>query len=246
MVKRMAKRSAGKRSSAKRSTRAAAPDPSLPPRERAISALMQLLAEHPWIEIEISDIAERAGMTLGELREEFSSPLAILAAHMQAIDRQVLDAGTPDDAEMTPRERLFEVLMRRLEALAPHKEAIRSLMHSVRRNPPLALALNGLAVRSQHWMLTAAGISAHGPKGMIRAQGLAVMFAQVVGVWLDDDESGLDRTMAALDRGLTSGQRWSGLLDDLMCLPGALLRRGRRYRRHRRADEAYDDDIAAA
>lgn len=241
----MAKRSAGKRATAKRPARAAAPDPSASPRERAINALMQLLAEHPWIEIEISDIAERAGLTLGELREEFGSPLAILAAHMKALDRQVLDASTPDDAELTPRERLFEVLMRRLEALAPHKEAIRSLAHSARRNPPLALALNGLAVRSQHWMLTAAGINAHGPKGMIRAQGLAMMFAQVIGVWLDDDETGLDRTMAALDRGLTSGQRWSGLLDDLMCLPEALMRRRRRYRRHR-ADEAYDDDIAAA
>lgn len=242
----MAKRSAGKRSNTKRPARAAAPDPSAPPRERAIAALMQLLAEHPWIEIEVADIAERAGLTLGELRDEFSSSLAILAAQMKAIDKQVLDAGTPDDAEMTPRERLFEVLMRRLEALAPYKDAIRSLARSARRNPPLALALNGLAVRSQHWMLTAAGISTHGPKGMIRAQGLAVMFAQVVGVWLEDDDAGLDRTMAALDRGLTSGQRWSGLLDDLMCLPDALIRRRRRYRSHRRADEAYDDDIAAA
>ena len=242
----MAKRSAGKRSTAKRPARAATSDPSVPPRQRAIDALMQLLAEHPWIEIETRDIADRAGLTLGELRDEFSSPLAILAAQMKAIDKQVLDAGTPDDAEMTPRERLFEVLMRRIEALAPHKEAIRSLARSARRNPPLALALNGLAVRSQHWMLTAAGISTHGAKGMLRAQGLAVTFAQVVGVWLDDDEAGLDRTMAALDRGLTSGQRWSGLLDDLMCLPEALIRRGRRYRRHRRDAETYDDDIAAA
>ena len=51
----MAKRSAGKRSNTKRPARAAAPDPSVPPRERAIAALMQLLAEHPWIEIEVTE-----------------------------------------------------------------------------------------------------------------------------------------------------------------------------------------------
>ena len=38
-------------------------------------------------------------------------------------------------AEEPPRERLFDVLMRRLEALAPHKAAIRSLLRSARRHP---------------------------------------------------------------------------------------------------------------
>ena len=55
--------------------------------------------------------------------------------------------------------------MRRIELLSPHKEAIRSLLRSTRRDPPLALALNAMAVRSQQWMLTSAGISASGPKG---------------------------------------------------------------------------------
>ena len=114
-------------------------------------------------------------------------------------------------AEESPRDRLFDVLMRRLDAMAPHKAALRSLMHSATRNPGLALALNGLAVRSQQWMLTAAGISAAGPKGMMRAQGLALMFAGVVRTFVDDDDDDNARTMAALDRALASGQRWSGI-----------------------------------
>ena len=88
----------------------------------------------------------------------------------------------------TPRERLFDVLMRRLELLAPHKEAVRSLLRSARRDPPLALALNAMTVRSQQWMLTAAGIGASGPKGMLRAQGLALLFANVLRTWVDDDD----------------------------------------------------------
>ena len=47
-------------------------------------------------------------------------------------------------------------------------------MKSAQCNPGLAFALNGLAVRSQTSMLAAAGIDAAGPRGMIRAQGLAV------------------------------------------------------------------------
>jgi hypothetical protein len=145
-------------------------------------------------------------------------------------------------AEEPPRERLFDVLMRRLEVLAPHREAVRSLLRSARRNPPLALALNGLAVRSQQWMLTAAGINASGPRGMMRAQGLAVLFGSVLRTWIRDEDAGLARTMAALDRALARGQRFAGLLDDLCRIPSRLCRL--RPRRRRRDDDA-DDTVAA-
>jgi AcrR family transcriptional regulator len=201
---------------------------------------MALLAEQPIERIGLAEIAERAGLSLADLRGEFASPLAILAAQIKQLDRQVLAEIDPDMAEESPRERLFDVLMRRLELLAPHKEAVRSLLRSARRDPPLALALNAMAVQSQQWMLTAAGIGAAGPKGMVRAQGLALLFANVLRTWVDDDDPGLARTLAALDRELARGQRFSGLLDELCRIPQAAcefrerLRGARRERRDRR------------
>ncbi len=210
-------------------------------RAKAIHGLMSLLTEHSWIEIGLADIAERAGLTLAQLRGEFGSPLAILSAFVRDIDRLVLTGLEEATDDESPRDRLFEVLMRRFEVLTPYKEAIRSLAHSARRNPPLALALNGMGVQSQQWMLTAAGIKANGPKGMIRAQGLALMYANVARTWLDDDEADLARTMAALDRGLSSGQRWSGFLDDLCAIPERL---SRRRRRRRRDEDDYETEAA--
>src|SRR6266550_4353916 len=86
------------------------------------------------------------------------------------------------------RERIIDVLMRRLEVLAPHKSAVRSLMRSAARNPGLAFALNSLAVRSQQWMLTAADIGASGPRGVVRAQGLALLFGSVLRTWINDED----------------------------------------------------------
>src|SRR5664279_4280604 len=206
-------------------------------RDKAIDALMALLTEHSFEQVGLAEVAGRAGIKLSQLRAEFGSTLAILAAHTKDIDRAVLDGGDADMAEEPVRERLFDVLMRRLEALAPYKEAIRSLLRSARRNPGLALALNAMAVRSQAWMLEAAGIGASGPKGALRAQGAALMFARVLSVWFDDDEPGLDRTMAALGRGLASAERWAGFLDDLCSLPKCI-GRGRRRRRARDEEEA--------
>ena len=214
----------------------AAPPRGTTDRDKAIDALMALLAEHRFEEIGLAEVAGRAGLKLSELRGEFGSTLAIVAAHMKDIDRAVLAGDGADMAEEPARERLFDVLMRRLEALAPYKEAVHSLMRSARRNPGLALALNAMAVRSQQWMLEAAGIGAHGPRGALRAQGAALMFARVLGVWFDDDEAGLDRTMAALGRGLASAERWDGFVGDLCAIPCAIRGR-RRRRRHRDEDE---------
>lgn len=211
-------------------------------RERIIEALMALLAEQPVERIGLAAIARQAGVTLADLRTEFSSVMAILAAHIKEIDRKVLAGGDADMAEETPRERLFDVLMRRFEALSPYKKAVRSLLRSIARNPGLAFALNGLGVRSQRWMLTAADIDAHGPKGMLRSQGLALLFARVLCVFVDDEDPGLARTMAALDRELSRGARFAGILDDLCCIPEAICS-GRRWRARRRQEP--DETIAA-
>jgi hypothetical protein len=201
---------------------------------------MGLLADRPMAEIGYSDIAKGAAVSLAQLREMFGSMRAILAAHMKEIDRQVLAGGDADLADESPRERLFDVLMRRIELLDSRKAAVRSLLRSCRRDPGLAFVLNGLAVRSQTWMLTAADIDASGPRGMMRAQGLALLFLSVLQVWVDDDDPGRARTMAALDRALARGQRLAGFLDDLCRIPRCV----GRARRRRRGD-ADDTDTAA-
>jgi AcrR family transcriptional regulator len=211
-------------------------------RDSIVAAFMGLVAEKPIEQIGFAEIAQRAGASLAQARGEFSSTLGILAAHIKTTDRAVLAEDFSDMAEEDPRERLFDVLMRRLEALAPQRDAVRSLMRSARRNPPLALALNRFAVRSQQWMLTAAGITASGPLGMMRAQGLAVLFGSVLRTWIRDEEEGLPRTMAALDRALARGQRLAGFLDDLCRIPSRLCR----LRSRRRRDAEDSEETAAA
>jgi AcrR family transcriptional regulator len=219
------------------STASGASDAPSPPvgseRDRIVAAFLALLAEKRFEAIDLAEIATRAGVSLGAMRGEFRSTLAIYAAHVKAIDRAVLDGGEGDMAEEPPRERLFDVLMRRIEKLGPHKEAVRSLLRSASCDPPLALALNGMAVRSMQWMLTAADIHASGPRGMLRAQGLALLWTRVLRTFVNDEDEGHARTMAELDRALGRGARLVGLLDDLCRFvprwPG-------RRRRHRDED----------
>ena len=213
-----------------------------PNRSKSIDALMALLADRPIEQIGLGDIARQAGLSLAELRTEFGSVMSILAAHVKDIDRKVLAGDTADMTDEPVREKLFDVLMRRLEALTPHKAAIRSLMRSSLRNPGLAVVMNGFATRSTSWMMTAAGISTAGPKGMVRAQALTLLYARVLATWVDDEDPGLARTMSVLDRELSRGQRWSGFLDNLFAVPERLCGGGWRARRRREPD---DETIAA-
>ena len=41
----------------------------------------------------------------------------------------------------------------------------------------------------------------------MRVAGLGMIYASVFGIWLEDDDPGLARTMAALDRRLRRGER---------------------------------------
>ncbi|MGL4496085.1 MAG: TetR/AcrR family transcriptional regulator [Beijerinckiaceae bacterium] len=224
------------------------------PRERIVEATMALAAERDWNEIELTDIAARAEVSLLQLRDAFPSKGAILGGFARLIDRKVLGDSADDLAGEPAKERLFDVLMRRLDALAPYKAALRRLKPAVMRDPVTAMALNSVAVNSHRYMLAAANIPTSGPLGALRTQGLAIGFARVVDIWLRDDDPDQSRTMAELDRVLTRGGQMLDRAEDVMRLTapfrafGDGVRRARkdfceRSRRHKpRHDAAGDSD----
>jgi AcrR family transcriptional regulator len=122
-------------------------------RNRIIDALMELASERVFDEITINDIARRANITLAQFRDHFPSKGAVLSGFTKRIDRLVLE-GTSDDLLGEPaKDRLFDVLMRRLDAMAPYKLAIEGIMEWVRRDPLSAAALNREVVNAMRFML---------------------------------------------------------------------------------------------
>ena len=177
------------------------------PRSRIVDALMALAGEQPFEEISISAISAKAGVSLADFRDYFPSKGAVLAGFSKRIDRAVLQGQTDDLATEEPKERLFDVLMRRLDAMSPYREGLREITRWLRREPLSALAVNQVVVNSMRFMLEAAGIESAGVAGAIKLQGLALAWARIVGVWLDDSEPDLSKTMAELDRELARGER---------------------------------------
>jgi AcrR family transcriptional regulator len=193
------------------------------PRGKIVDALMELASEHRFEDISIRDICKTAGVSLADFRDAFPSKGAVLAGFSRRIDRAVLAQDSEVMADEGLRERLFDILMRRLEAMAPYREGLREASAWLRRNPSSALAINQVIMGSMRFMLEAAGIEVEGgAAGAIKLQGLAFAWARIVGVWLEDDDAGLSKTMAALDRELTRGERVVAGVDRLNDLTSPL------------------------
>ncbi|MBO0343832.1 TetR/AcrR family transcriptional regulator [Roseibium sp. CAU 1637] len=219
--------------------------------QKILTAYMALLGEHDYNDVTLSRLAETADVSLATVRENFASRADLIAGFASMIDQQVLDERDPEMADQPARDRLFDVLMTRLDKLEAYKAGLKTLMAAVRADPALALELNSVAVRSQTWMLTAAGIDFNGVRARLVSQGLAISFAKVLCSWLDDADPGLARTMAKLDRELDKGEDWLGRISraekfacKLQALGCRLQKAGDRWRQRRRSDWA-EDDMAA-
>lgn len=233
---------------------AAAPaEPKASPRDAAIDALMALASDRPWSDIELTDIAERAGLSLSALRDLFPSKGAILGAFSRRIDKLVIE-GTSDDLAGEPaRERVFDVMMRRFDAMLPYREALRRIGWALRTEPLSLAALNQAALNSQRYMLAAAAIPTEGSLGLVKLQGAVLVFARTMETWFEDHDPTLAKTMARLDRELRRGEQILERADDLRRLTAPLRALGQavfdgrnRLRRGRAAREDESEDPAAA
>jgi AcrR family transcriptional regulator len=220
-------------------------------KQKIVDALMELAADRDFLAIDLNDVADKAGVSLGQLRASFDSRVAILEEFSRRIDLQVLGDEDPAMASEPLRERLFDVIMRRLDALAPYRASLRRLMQSARRDLMLAATLNRIAVTSQRWMLAAAGVKPSGPlpglQGYARAQAMALAYARILPVWLEEEDPNLPKTMAALDKQLRGLERFAGQVkkaEDM--LDGLVRRRDRRGSRRAAAPKPPEPDLGEA
>ena len=193
----------------------AAATPAGSPRDRAVKALMALAAQDRWDAITLPMIAATAEISLAELRDIAPSKGALLGSFAKMIDQEVLTKAQHDMLDEPIRDRLLDVMLRRFDALRPYKEAIRSIKKHVARDPLSLVALNSVALNSWRYMLAAADVDTEDDLGMVRVQGAAIVFNRALDTWLDEDDEGLTRTMAVLDKELKRGETIMRRFDDL-------------------------------
>jgi AcrR family transcriptional regulator len=199
-------------------------------RSKAVRAAFDLAQQRGWGEISLADIAQAAGLSLADLRREFSCKSDIVRAFQGEADAEVLAKARPATSEQSPRDRLFDLIMTRFEVISPYKAALKRISAYLCCRPGEASALVCSSLASQYWMLAGSGAKLDGPAGAIRVAGLTSIYGKVFQVWLDDSSPSLDKTMAALDRRLGEAEKWmkraESVCGDVCRFAGGLMPRG--------------------
>lgn len=178
--------------------------------EKLIDAALALAAEKPWARVGMTDIAETAKVPLAEAYDAFPCRASLVAAVIARHDRAMLAGDDPSLKEESRRDRLFDVIMRRLEAMRPHKTALKSMAMGAGADiPSLAAGWSGMT-NSLQWMLRTADIPAEGAFGLVRTKALGLVYFATLRAFMEDDSEDLASTMAALDKALKRAGRALG------------------------------------
>ena len=167
---------------------------------RLVAALWRVVARHGWDGLAMRRVAAASGVPMHELRRRCPDRLGLLRLHGRAVDAAVLEGTVPGQGG-TARDRVFDVLMRRIDALQPHRAGVLRLMRDLQADPLLTVLLLAELLRSMAWMLEAAELDTSGVAGLARRKGRTAEWLARLRAWARDGSEDLGPTMAALDRG---------------------------------------------
>lgn len=175
-------------------------------------AALQLAAAGPWREVTLAKLAHAASRPVSDLYG--ASVGEAVDCVEEAFDRAIADNTDTLDPGQSVRDRLFELIMRRFEAMEPHRAAVLAMEQGLDRDPVLMAGAHQRHVRCARWVLALAGLEADGMTGQARSQGLGVIIGQARAAWRGDDAGDFAKTMASLDKNLRRAEemfgRWAG------------------------------------
>ena len=202
-----------------------------------VDAALRLAATRSWSDIRMSDIAAEAEISLSDLAGIIGGKADILRLYGRQLDAKMLKSLEVEPVTGSPHDRVFDIIMRRLELMDADKAAIRSIVAAPASSAAGYLTLAGSLLQSQDWILSAAGIEDTGLRGAMKTSGLAYVYVKTLRTWASDDDPGLARTMAQLDRSLRDGADWIKRLETPAALATALGSLARGFMQARRGPQ---------
>jgi len=203
------KKAAGKKAAARTAPRSGGSGDSSAALRRA---LLDLVETQGWIDLSFAEIAEQAGVPIAEAHRIYPSKTAVLLGLTRAIDERMLNSLADDPLEGSTKDRLFDIVMRRFDALKADRNAYRRLMRQLPATPNAFAALLCQLRRSLSLTLEAAGISSGGLKGALRLKGLLAIYVAGLRAFANDESEDLSKTMAEIDKRLGQAERVSEFL----------------------------------
>lgn len=177
--------------------------------EAMVAACLRTAAAVGWSGLRMATAARGAGLSVARARMRFPCRGTVLVRLGRLADAAALAEASSDG---NAHDRLFAMLMRRIDVFQTHRDGVLALLSALPFRPRTTLFLGALTLRSMRWMLDAADVDTTGPLGRLRVKGLAAVWLWTMRGWQRDETTDLSTTMAALDQALTRAERYAGWL----------------------------------
>jgi len=171
-------------------------------RNTILSAALEVAGQKPWEFVAFEEIATAAGLTIPEIRAVFPSKTDIVAAIIHALDGEVEEVFGVIDESSSLRDRLFDVLMERIELANQNRAAHISFFKSFGWTKDATCSDISLLKSSMTRMAKCAGCETDGLFGGLYLTGLSLAYLWVLLTWVNDASPDLSKTMAELDKTL--------------------------------------------
>jgi hypothetical protein len=176
-----------------------------------VTAVLAEAGLRGWRDASLVEAARVASLDLGRVRRSFPTKLTVLMRFGTIADQAALtDAHTVGAV----KDRLFDMIMRRLDVHQAHRAGVLAILDAAAVDPALGLFLGRLSARSMAWLLEGAGLSAAGLRGVLRTQGLLGVWLWSVRAWREDESADLAATMTAVDKALDRAGQFARYIGD--------------------------------
>jgi len=167
-----------------------------------LDAVMAEIARTGLRDLDRVAVARRAGTSVAAVYDAFPTRASITAGLGRRLDHAMLDFSPEELDPLSPRERMFELIMRRLDAALPWRPGLRRMVREMQGEPRFVLQSLCNLDRMAEWLLEVAGLPVAGPRRLLLEAALLRVYVRTFETWLRDESEDLARTLATLDRGL--------------------------------------------
>lgn len=169
---------------------------------RIVDTAVELAEQSAWEAVRLHQVAAALGIGLDEVRHCFREKDELIDAWFERADDAVLQlADSGELAELTPRERLFRLIMAWLDALEAHRRVSRQMIQSKLEPGHLHIQIPALMriSRTVQWMREGAGLQDAGVMRAVLETATTAIYLAAFVSWMGEDTAGSPRTRRLLE-----------------------------------------------
>ena len=177
---------------------------------KILKEAIHLIETIGWKDFSISKLSRIRNIEIHQIKFFFKTKTSILKEFTKMIDESVLEEISIEDLEScSTKDNLFEFIMLRFEKLEPYKIMLKKFLIDIKSQPIVLKTISKQISNSLDLYLELSNAKNNYFIDQIKLNTFFLMYAYIFKIWLEDDSSEMNSTMAELDKWLSKAEMYS-------------------------------------